>query len=131
DKLWDRYIKPDRWSPEMSALRDLIERRPVLVVRYEDLVKDPDTVQSIIGRNFGLRISAPFSRFHENFKPAGIISNTLNGVRPPSASSIGRWLRTSESLDYCRSLWPAIRSDVKWVCDRFDYDFHEISACLG
>ena len=130
NQLWERYIKPDRWRPEMSALRELIERRPILVVRYEDLVADPDRVQSVIGSRFGLRASVPFSRFHEAFDPGEIISQTMNGIRAPSMASIGRWSKTPESIAYFRSLWPGVKADVKWVCERFGYDFNAISALL-
>jgi hypothetical protein len=131
DKTWERYIKPDRWEQEMSSLRALIDHRPMLVVRYEDLVADPDQVQAVIASGFNLRPSVPFSQFHQAFEPAKIIADTMNGIRAPSTGSIGRWSKTSDSVDYCRSLLPEIRSQVEWVCERFGYDFDEISSTLG
>jgi hypothetical protein len=129
EKTWERYIKPDRWRPEISSLRELIDRRSMLVFRYEDLVGDPDAVQSSIEHRFGLRPVVPFSRFHETFEPAKIIAQTMNGIRAPSTASVGRW-STSDNINYCRSLWPEIKSDVQWVCERFDYDFAGITNIL-
>lgn len=63
-----------------------------LLVRYEDLVSDPDAVQARIEREipFLVRRSA-FSAFHKVAAPSEKSVLALNGVRRISTDSIGRW----------------------------------------
>lgn len=115
----DFYIKPDHWRREIAMLRRI--HKEVKVVRYEDLVSEPDKVQQRLAQDFGVEPQRPFSKFDQNLKVGNLIARSMHGVRPLSASSVGRW-RDSELKKYCKSLWPGIEDDVAWVCETFGYE---------
>jgi hypothetical protein len=62
------------------------------VVRYEDLVSDPDRVQAEIARRlpFVARTSL-FSRALEKARPSEDSLKALNGLRPIDQASVGAW----------------------------------------
>lgn len=78
-----------RWERYMEAIAALQAHPRYLVVRYEDLVADPDAVQARIARAFDFLVpSGSFSRFPEGaavHQRAGI---SLNGVRSVDRSSL-------------------------------------------
>lgn len=47
-----------------EKIREAMGRDDVLVVRYEDLVSDPDRIQSLIKDKFNYDFSLPFSQYH-------------------------------------------------------------------
>jgi hypothetical protein len=116
----DFYIKPDHWRREIAMLRRI--HKKVTVVRYEDLVSEPDKVQQWLAQNLGVEPQRPFSSFDENLKVGNLVARAMHGVRPVSARSVGRW-RDPDLQKYCKSIWPGIRDDVAWVCDTFGYEF--------
>ena len=59
------------------------------VVRFEDLVSDPDNVQKFFER-IGVEFNGkPFSDFHNN--PKFRNRKGLNGLRPVDPENIGKW----------------------------------------
>ena len=63
-----------------------------LVVRYEDLVADPDAVQAELQAAIPfLEKRRDFSSFHEFAAPTSRAVEALGGVRAISADGIGRW----------------------------------------
>jgi hypothetical protein len=60
-----------------------------MVVRYEDLVTEPERVQEEIAERFRLNIRTPFAEGHKWF---------LEDPRPIDASSIGAWKRDDNKL---------------------------------
>lgn len=119
----DRHVTPERWRAETAALRGLLAagRAGLMVVRYEDLVREPDRVQAAIAERFALAPELPFSRFAERARFDGLTLEAMKGLRAPDTRSIGAWRRDPEAIAYCRTIWPAIAADVAWLCARFDY----------
>ena len=63
-----------------------------IVIRYEDLVRNPDAVQEFLEKRLPfLERQHRFSEFHLHAKVSQDSSQALNGVRPPDARSIGGW----------------------------------------
>jgi hypothetical protein len=120
-----QYYMPTRvWSRHTVALRRLLTvGRPNLkVVRYEDLVREPDQAQARIAQHYRLQPLRPFSEFDQGFTASEPIAEAMNGIRPPDAASIGRWRTEARHIDYCRTIWPEIREDALWLCRAFDYE---------
>ncbi len=80
------------WKNRAPLLKKLRGHPRFLVVRYEDLVRDPDGVQAALENEMPfLKPKAPFSRFHEAAKPSADAEKAMGSVRPISSSSIGNW----------------------------------------
>lgn len=81
-----------RWEHYMRAISALDGHPRYLVVRYEDLVADPDAVQDRIARAFPfLAPVGRFSRFPEGSQVHESAGVSLNGVRAVDAGSLQRW----------------------------------------
>jgi len=119
-----RHISPLRWNSEMQALRWLHERkRPnTLIIRYEDLVSDPDKTQALIARTFGLTIAHPASSFDQKFVPSDRARNAMHGLRAPDRQSIGRWRQDESNRDYLAKVVPDLMPQLIWVGENFGYD---------
>jgi hypothetical protein len=86
------YTNLRLWRQAERAAARLSDHPRFLVVRYEDLVRDPDAVQDRIEEYFGfLERQRDFSRFHEDWRGDEDAVVAMNGVRPPDPASIGRW----------------------------------------
>ena len=76
----------------MEAITTLEDHPRYLVVRYEDLVNDPDAVQDRIAAAFPfLRPTSCFSRFPEGAEIDERARVSLNGVRAVDQASLTRW----------------------------------------
>jgi hypothetical protein len=88
------HLEIARWV----ALTPLVQRYwndpDVLIVRYEDLVRDVSNVQARIEAFLGEQMQRPFSEFHEQV-PRKFRTLPLNGVRSIDSRGLARW-RSSE-----------------------------------
>jgi hypothetical protein len=81
------------WRRSVAAARRWFNHPRVHVVRYDELVREPDAVQQRLARAMPfLRIKRPFSQFHEvadleheQWRVA------MRSIRPPSADALGSW----------------------------------------
>ena len=89
----EHYWVPLRvWKQRLPAFRRLITHERVLVVRYEDLVTDPDaTQQRLRDRLPFLAANHAFSAFHALAAPSGDSLSALGGLRQFDRSSVGNW----------------------------------------
>jgi hypothetical protein len=94
-KASDRYWSSlTFWKTYTPHGRRLAGHRRFIAVRYEDLVADPDGVQSqLVERMPFLEKKALFSSFHKMSSPSKDSLDALGGVRPVSVSSVGSWRR--------------------------------------
>jgi hypothetical protein len=88
-----RYWAPLRlWKERLVTFRRLAGHKRFIVVRYEDLVADPDGTQATIAARLPfLRQTDAFSRFHLRARPSGMAVKALGGLRAVEASRIGNW----------------------------------------
>ena len=81
------------WRRSVAAARPWVQHPRVHVVRYDELVRDPDRVQQRLAAAMPfLKILRPFSRFHE----AAALEHeqwrvAMRSIRPPSPEALGSW----------------------------------------
>ncbi len=71
---WPQNNKFTKWQYDAPgvvaihwAIQDAIKQRSdVMLIRYEDLVSSPDTMQNEIAKKFGLLFQTKFSEYHKN-----------------------------------------------------------------
>ena len=100
DVVVSRHSKrPDAYWAHLGLVRSRIkyfraarDHQRFIVVRYEDLVRDPGAVQSNLQNTIPfLENTHDFSCFHEIAAPTRRAVEALSGVRAISTDSIGRW----------------------------------------
>ena len=91
----DRYWTPLRiWKERLPTVRRLACHPRFTLVRYEDLVADPDgTAQELVDRLPFLVLRHPFTEFPAIARPSPDAADALGRVRPFDTASIGRWRR--------------------------------------
>lgn len=116
------HVSLDRWRDEANFLENLLESRSdILIIRYEDLIADPNKVQSQIASKFGLTTSVPFTSFH-TIKPVSerrILA--MRGLRKPDPSSIGRWRNLKDDALYCAKAAQQLGDTMTNFSHRFGY----------
>ena len=118
------HISPERWVGEILALKKAMEsgRSNVLVLRYEDMVRDPQDALSRIAVQFGLiQMRDASEAMHSvSLPPEGVAA--MHGVRPVDRNSVGRYLHAPDALDHLREIVPHLGSELAWVSEVFGYD---------
>lgn len=113
-------LRPDRywtglrfWKAYLPYVRRLRGHRRVTLVRYEDLVRDPNGVQQLLLQRMPwLTRRARFSGFHEVSRPSELSRIALGGLRPVSQSSIGKWKRNKPRVAGQQMLHGPITEDL-------------------
>jgi hypothetical protein len=118
------YIEPGRWLGEMMSLRWLIEsKRPkTKIIRYEDLVTLPNETQLEIGEALNLQVERPAIDYCSVFNPAPQDELSMHGLRPPDISSIDRWRKDIDAMNYLSSIQLRLSDCLPWVATTFGYD---------
>ena len=80
------------WQLFLSHIDQLEGNPRFMLLRYEDLVTDPDGSQeSLMARFPSLSKRHPFSAYHNHARPSSTSVSALNGVRPIAPRGIGAW----------------------------------------
>jgi hypothetical protein len=118
------YVTPGRWLGETMALKWLMEsgRPQTKIVRYEDLVGEPNKIQSEIAAFAELQLGTPATEFHTTFKPSSKIVETMHGLRSPELTSVERWRTDPNAGAYLRTLELRLGESLSWVGRTFGYD---------
>jgi len=89
ERYWSNLLY---WKNFMPFAEELMNHPRFLVLRYEDLAKDPDAVQAQISAFLPfLKEKHAFSAYHRIAKPSSDSRLALGEVRPVSDKSIGNW----------------------------------------
>jgi hypothetical protein len=81
-----------RWREYIDAIERLRDHPRFIVIRYEDLVMDPDAAQSRIGERFPfLQEKRKFSVYPKGADVPEVAAQSLNGVRPFDPSRVNGW----------------------------------------
>ena len=105
------FVRPNMKSltgPGIAAAAEAIDQaeadgRRVFIIRYEDLVRDPEYVRRLIAFSTGFPLKRPFTSFHEANIPDDL-SLQLNGVRPVDASDRPAWTEGERYRRACSQL---------------------------
>jgi hypothetical protein len=89
----DRYWAPLRfWRRHVQIIRRLKWHRRFVLIRYEELVQKPDSVQKMLMCKMPfLKQKARFSEFHNYARPSPKSVRALGSLRPIDGDSIGNW----------------------------------------
>jgi hypothetical protein len=114
------HITEDRWKREYRSLHRLQERqpdRPIFILRYEDLIKDPDGIQKQIAKHFGLTIDHLFTKNAEGIE-----------IHP---DSLEKWRKSPELAAYVNGFDPAWKEKIAKFCEEFGYSLPRNYARQG
>jgi hypothetical protein len=82
------------WKQRLPLVRGFRGHDRFMVIRYEDLVTDPDATERRIRAQLPfLESLRPFSAFHAAASPSALALEALGPVRPFDAGGVGAWRR--------------------------------------
>ena len=118
------HIDPDRWMGEMRALKYLIDfkRSHVLIIKYEDLVTDPDLIQLKISTFFNLEIKTSMDNISSVFNASAEAISAMLGQRKIDKNSMNKFRSNPNKIEYLKSIKPKLGLVLDWVAEAFDYD---------
>jgi hypothetical protein len=118
------HIAPHRWLGEMLALQYLVEtkRRDTMIIRYEDLVCNPNAVQKGLAETFRLKPTVTGEDFMTTFKPTEKALVAMHGLRKIDQKSIGRYKNEPEGIKRLKEIRPRLGRVLDWVSEEFSYD---------
>lgn len=92
------YVSIERWRDVRDRIEHIKGDPDVTLVRYEDLVRDPDRVQETLAERIGWTVRHPFSHYYEIAAARGLerdsmTEGALGGMRPLDTASVDAWRR--------------------------------------
>jgi hypothetical protein len=118
------HVSPHRWLGELAALRRLLDsgRERLLIVTYEELVREPDSTTKKIAESFDLAVrKLPSQAMATADLPPEAIS-AMRGLRPISSASVARYLNEPDSVEFLKKAVPILREELDWVARYFGFD---------
>lgn len=111
------------WYRFLEHINKLAVERRFMLIRYEDLVSDPDSLQERICRCFPvLHKRYSFSDFHLHARPSNKAVDALNGMRPIKADGVGSWKKHLPRIKQQISIHGSISSSLV----RFGYESDDL-----
>lgn len=121
-KFW---VQPKRWIQTAEIAEQYKDHERVLLVKYEDLLRNPEDIQRKISVKFGLEITRSFNECHSNFDKNDVTNiNNMNGARPFDSSRIGNWTKDKEKKQYVERTLKAFPDIKKWM---HEFGYHSKS----
>ncbi|MBS0016782.1 MAG: methyltransferase domain-containing protein [Arthrospira sp. SH-MAG29] len=101
-KPGEPWIKdPKRWIDNALILKKVKEHERVLLIKYEDLVTEPDAIQEKMAVQFGFEINRPFSDCWQHFQPISPdYLKSIKEIKPLEIDKIGVWNKDPKKKDY-------------------------------
>jgi hypothetical protein len=96
----DRYwANLDVWRTRQRAAQRVWHHPRFVVVRYEDLVREPERVERLLLERMPFLVrKTPLRDFFRSATPSSQSDEALGGLRPLSETSIGAWRRHKPRL---------------------------------
>ena len=118
------HISPQRWLGEMLALQYLVDtgRKNTLIVRYEDLVMQPQETQSRIGSALALKPRFSMDELERSFAAPDEAVRAMHGLRPIDTRSLNKFRHDPEKIAIWRGSGRALGRLLGWVAETYDYD---------
>ena len=93
------YAKLASWHARYPVINQLINHPRFILLKYEDLVSEPDTTQKNLQKRMPfLKCKHRFSEFHIYSKSSKDAIDALAGIRPINRDSIGSWHSHKDNL---------------------------------
>ncbi len=109
------------WKRAEKGAASISDHPRVLLLRYEDLVRDPMKVQADIEKKFPfLSRSHDFNRYHEVAQSGEDAQNALGGIREVELSRISGWKEHLSRLKQQIDRYPELLEDL--VCHGYERD---------
>lgn len=120
---------PQRWIDNIQILEEIQDHPQVIIVKYEDLVTEPNKVQKQIATKLGLSSAIPFSDSWQHFQLTANACKSLNGWRQLETSRIGNWCRDTRRKEYINNQLRKYPEMSKLMA-RFGYVSEPISPAI-
>lgn len=94
------YVSVDRWLETYNAYLEEKSRGDVRVVRFENLIQNPDVVQAELSDLVNWELSKPFSEYYSAINETRLqerLTRNLNGIRPLDSATITKWKSPSHA----------------------------------
>jgi hypothetical protein len=118
------HIAPHRWLGEMLALQYLVDskRNHTTIIKYEDLVREPNHSQIFIAKKMRLAISHPVENMDKVFQAPSEAASAMHGLRAIDTNSIGKYKNDPAKVAYLQRILPRLGRLLNWVGDEYGYD---------
>ena len=104
------YASFERWQRYERAVAPLLGHPRFHLVKYEQLVTEPDQVQTDIAAKFAfLQQTHRFSEFHKHAKSSEKAQISLKGLRAISTDSIQAWRQHLPRIKFQLEKYPELR----------------------
>ena len=123
-----------------DAVRSYADKERVLVVRYEDVIENPEAIRETLARRTGAPFDKPFSSFHESAIPKEL-TKAMNGVRPVRRQQRAAWTKSDRFKRVCAQLelFPELENMVSElgympfaeVCQQYNLTKHRLRDNQG
>lgn len=117
----DPMVAAHNWSHSVAVWTDIVRTIPEkdrLMVRYEDLVSDPETTVEKVCKHLGVAFTTSMlMETSEDTMDVGGLKDHINATRQVSPSSVGAWKERMDPATYERIL-PIIAADLR----KMDYE---------
>ena len=89
DRYWTHLAA---WRRTVAIAHDVRDHENFILLRYEDLVREPETTQDYLMKRMPFLVpTAPLREFPRSARPSHQSVEALGGVRPIDTASIGKW----------------------------------------
>lgn len=113
NKYW---VPPKRWPMTAEIAYGYKDHERFELVKYEELLTNPNAIQSNIAARFGLKVATSFDECYKNFnKEDDVNLNNMNGARPLDPSRIGNWSKDPKKKAYIKRTLNAYPDIEKWM----------------
>jgi len=121
------YISLARLEAEHAMyFKHLAERPNTLVIKYEDMVGAPNTVQQRVEKFLHLKAARPFREFYLKAAIEDNVAKAMHGLRPLDVSTLHRWRVDNQAKDYLKALLKESDGTLQLFADAFGYDINLI-----
>ena len=118
------HILPHRWLSEMLALQYLLDskRNHTTIIKYEDLVREPQKSQTFIAEKLKLGIGHPVENLDKVFQAPSEAVSAMHGLRAIDTNSIGKYTKDPEKIAYLKRIRPRLGRLLDWVGEEYGYE---------
>lgn len=117
------HITLNRLEGEHARYFSHLATRPgTCVIKFEDMVQQPDAVQERVEAFLGVKSERPFRDFHLHADLGAEVQNAMHGLRPLDPSTLHRWRTDAAALAFLREAHAHSDGTLDRFAAAFDYD---------